>query len=50
MGGAYGLDFPAVIQMAGLGGPVSVERGLLLAETLPEVERAIVSALRKDDE
>ncbi|ADK99386.1 hypothetical protein [Brevundimonas subvibrioides] len=50
MGGAFALDFSAVIQTANLAGPISPAFGLLLAESLPEVERAIVASLRKDEE
>lgn len=50
MAGAYGLDFPAVIQTAALGGPMSPLCALLLSEVLPAAEQAIVASLRKDDE
>lgn len=50
MGGAYGLDYPAVIQMAGLGAPPSRAVSILLFEALPSVEAAMVAALKKDDD
>ncbi len=50
MNGVLGLDFNAVIGMAGLAGPVTPEVGALLAMALPEVDAAIVQALRKGNE
>lgn len=50
MAGAYALDFPAVIQIASLGGPMSPLCALLLSEVLPAAEQAIVASLRKDDD
>ena len=50
MGGAYALDFPAVIQMAQLGAPLSRSAGLLMSEVLASAEQAIVKSMRKDDE
>lgn len=50
MGGAFALDFPAVIQTAALGGPMPPLCALLLSEVLPAAEQAIVATLRKDDD
>jgi len=35
---------------AALGGPLAPEAAALIAECLPEVEAAVVSSLRKDDD
>lgn len=50
MNGAFGLDFPAVIQMASLGATTSPRVAILLAEALPSVEQAVIASLRKADE
>ena len=49
MGGPFALDYGAIIQTATLAGPMSAEMGLLLSECLPEVERAVIASMRKDD-
>lgn len=48
--GVLGLDFPAVIAVAALGGPLSPEGGALFALALPEADAAAVKGLRRGDD
>lgn len=48
--GVLGLDFPAVIALAALGGPMTAEGGALFAIALPEADAAAVKGLRKGDD
>lgn len=50
MGGAYALDFTAVLSMAALGGPMTAETAALFDLVLPDVELSIIANLRKGDE
>lgn len=48
--GAFGLDFTAVMTMAGLDGPLTPETAALFSLVLPDVELSLIKNLRKGDD